>query len=246
MNKILDILIEFDRKTISNNLSYFFQKKNRGYVNTINANLLVNAYKKQDYKLILQKSYFNICDGSVLAFAINKINKTNFKSYPGPIFFMDIISNKKYKHAFLGSTKETLVNLKKELVKIDANIDNSLFEELPFLNVNEFNYVKIGKKINDISPDFVWVALGAPKQEEFSSILVNHINSGLIVSVGAAFEFYSKNSKIQRPPKIIEKLNLEWLYRLYKQPKKTFVRLKNEFIFMPIILLKEIFDRVKK
>ena len=91
-----------------------------------------------------------------------------------------------------------------------------------------------------ISPDFIWVSLGAPKQEEFSSLLVKHINHGLIVSVGAAFDFYSNLSKVKRAPIYIQTLRLEWLYRLYKQPKKTFKRLKNEFFYMPIILIKEL------
>ena len=238
--KVLDIEIEFERENISNKISNLIQNRTKGYVNTINANLLVTAYKKQDYKEILQKSSFNICDGSVLVSALNKINKTNYNSYPGPDFFIDRISEKKYKHTFLGSTKEVLRNLKEELIKIDSSIEKAIFIEVPFINVNEFDYCAIGNTINDTSSDFIWVSLGAPKQEEFSSLLVKHINHGLIVSVGAAFDFYSNLSKVKRAPIYIQTLRLEWLYRLYKQPIKTFKRLKNEFFYMPIILIKEL------
>jgi len=243
MNKILDIKIEFEKPKISNIISNVIQNNQRGYVNTINSNLLVNAYKNKDYKRILKKSSFNICDGSVLATTLNVINKTHYDAYPGPDFFMDIIRERKYTHLFLGSTQETLNNLKNNLVDIDSNIESAQFIVLPFLKVNKFEYVTIGGLINETSPDFIWVSLGAPKQEEFASILIRYINRGLIVSVGAAFEFYSRNSIVARSPIIFQKLRLEWLYRLYKQPKKTFKRLKNELFYMPIILMKELIKK---
>ena len=221
MNKILDIEIEFEKY----NIEKIINNCQKGYINTINANLLVTAFKNYKYKQILQKSILNICDGSVLALSLNLINKTHYNSYPGPDFFIDKIKEKKYKHAFLGSTTEVLNNLKIQLTKIDSNIQNAQFIELPFLKVNEFDYNFIGKMINQTSPDFIWVSLGAPKQEKFSSVLVKHINRGLIVSVGAAFDFYSGLSNINRCPKILRDLKLEWLYRVIKQPSKTLKRL---------------------
>ena len=45
--KILDIEIEFERDNISNKISNLIQNRTKGYINTINANFLVNAYKKR-------------------------------------------------------------------------------------------------------------------------------------------------------------------------------------------------------
>ena len=240
MNKILDIEISFDRKEIIDTIDRYINHHHKGYIVTINSNIMVNAYKNDDYKSILNNSSFNICDGSVLATALNIINGTKYNSYPGPDFFMDRIKEKKYKHAFLGSTKEVLNGLKTPLAQVDECLSDSLFIELPFLNVNDYDYYTIGNVIQENAPDFIWVSLGAPKQEEFSALLIKHITKGLIVPVGAAFEFYSNNSKVGRSPGILRKFRLEWFFRLYKQPLKTFKRLKNEFFYMPIILFKEI------
>lgn len=243
MSKILNISIELERKNIVKIIDDSYNNNNRGYINTINANILVTAFKNYEYKQILRKSNLNICDGSVLASTLNIINKTQYSSYPGPDFFIDKIKEKKYNHTFLGSTKEVLNNLKIQLTKIDPNIQNAQFIELPFLKVNEFDYNVIGDMINQTSSDFIWVSLGAPKQEEFSSVLVKHINRGLIVSVGAAFDFYSGLSHMNRCPKILRNLKLEWLYRVFKQPTKTLKRLKAELIYMPIIILREILKK---
>lgn len=245
MNKILDIEILFKKEFIFKVVQDLVLNNNRACVSTLNANIVVNAYRRKEYRDILKKNTFNICDGTILTRSLNLINKTDYSSYPGPDFFMDRIKDKKYKHAFLGSTQNVLKNLKSRLIKEDKSIENSMFLELPFLSVNDFNYQAIAADLNVESPDFIWVSLGAPKQEEFSSLLFEHINKGIIVSVGAAFDFYSENSDVSRAPLIFIKLNLEWLYRLYKQPKKTGSRLKDELLYMPIILFKEFIKKKK-
>ena len=241
--KIFNIPILFSRDEI--NKAILLNKGKKGTVNTINANILVNAFKNQDYCSLLSKSSFNICDGSLLSSMIGFLYKKKFDSYPGPDFFMDKIRERKYTHTFLGSTQENLKCLKSELYKVDVNVTKSLFLELPFMDVEDFNYEEISRKVNKFNSDFIWVSLGAPKQEFFSYNLLQYIDKGLIVSVGAAFDFYSGLGKVSRCPKLFRKLKLEWLFRLYKEPKKTFSRLSNELIYLPIILFRELLNQNK-
>jgi N-acetylglucosaminyldiphosphoundecaprenol N-acetyl-beta-D-mannosaminyltransferase len=234
--------IIFDKIKIHDKVNQVIAENNKAVIFTINSNIIVNTYLNPYYLETIRNSYFNICDGSVLANAISFIHKNKVHSYPGPDFFIDIISMKKYTHAFIGSSKETLEGLKLELKKYDPKINNYLFLELPFTSVEKFNYDEISNKINNINPDFIWISLGAPKQELFSNNLIDRINRGNLIAVGAAFDFYSGNST-SRCPKIIRKIYLEWLFRLIKQPEKTFNRLKKELLYMPIILVKEYFKK---
>ena len=80
---------------------------------------------------------------------------------------------------------------------------------------------QIIKEINEANPDFIWVGLGAPKQEIWMAAHENKI-SGLMIGVGAAFDYESGN--IKRAPKWMQKLNLEWLYRLLQDPKRLLPR----------------------
>jgi len=237
---INDIPILFNRKKIENSINRVVENKFKGTIFTINSNIVVNSFKNSEYHEILKKSLINICDGSILAKSLSIIKNQKLEAYPGPDFFIDMIKEKKFSHAFVGASKEILDELKTQLIEIDYSITNSLFLELPFTDVLNFDYSLISQKINNHNPDFVWVSLGAPKQEIFSSLLVNKLNRGLIVAVGAAFDFYSNSSKVKRAPIYIQTLSLEWLYRLFIQPKKTIKRLKNEFLYMPIILIKEL------
>ena len=238
-SSFMDITIVFNKDEIRNKI----ESNQTGTISTINANIMVNAYKNSAYKEILNNNVFNICDGSLLVPIIHLFNRTNFSSYPGPDFFMDRILEKKFKHVFIGATREVLNGLQKELVEIDSEIKNNLFYELPFKDVNEFNYAEIAKKINKEKPDFIWVSLGAPKQEVFAYNLHKYIDKGFLVSVGAAFDFYSGLGHVNRCPKVLREFKLEWLYRVIKQPSKTIKRLKVELFYMPIIIVKELFKK---
>ena len=91
------------------------------------------------------------------------------------------------------------------------------------------------EKIKNSNPDIVFVALGSPKQEEF--ILNNKHklkNVKIFMPVGGSFDVISKSLK--RAPNWIIKINLEWLYRLIKQPMRFFRQIKLvKFIFLVII-----------
>jgi N-acetylglucosaminyldiphosphoundecaprenol N-acetyl-beta-D-mannosaminyltransferase len=237
--EIFDIKILFGEETIFSKCDDLINKKSKGYICTINANLLTTAYKQPNYKSILQTSVFNICDGSVIAKILSFNSKFKLNSLPGPDFFISVIKKKKYKSIFVGTDKFTLEKLKNNIFKIDQKVNNMIFMELPFCEVNSFDYISISEIINKDKPDFIWVSLGAPKQEIFANKLCKYIDKGLIVSVGAAFPFFA--GTIKRAPNMILKLKLEWFWRLLTEPKKTAKRLINEIYLMPKILYFEYF-----
>jgi len=73
--------------------------------------------------------------------------------------------------------------------------------------------------INTSSPDIIFVALGAPKQEKWIYNNIPKLNSvKLAMGVGGAFDFIS--GKIKRAPNIFKKLGIEWFYRLIVEPKR--------------------------
>ena len=76
-------------------------------------------------------------------------------------------------------------------------------------------------KINAARPGFVMVCLGVPKQEKWMYAHKDHVN-GVMIGVGAGFDYHAGN--IKRAPGWMQKLSLEWLYRLLQDPKRLFKR----------------------
>ena len=80
---------------------------------------------------------------------------------------------------------------------------------------------EVVRRINEAKPDFVWVGLGAPKQERWMAVHEDRVQA-LMVGVGAAFDYEAGN--IRRAPMWMQRHNLELLYRLMQDPKRLFKR----------------------
>ena len=93
-------------------------------------------------------------------------------------------------------------------------------------------------KIIKSEADIIFVGLGSPKQEEFIIRYKDKLkNLKILMPVGGRFDVISKTLK--RAPDWMIRRNLEWLYRVFKQPKRIFRHLRLiKFIFL--VLLKRI------
>ena len=89
----------------------------------------------------------------------------------------------------------------------------------PFREVTQEEDDAFVREINDASPDFVWVGLGAPKQEKFMFAHRGELATvRLMAGLGGSLDGFAGN--VKRAPKWMIRLQLEWLYRLVKEPKR--------------------------
>jgi N-acetylglucosaminyldiphosphoundecaprenol N-acetyl-beta-D-mannosaminyltransferase len=159
-------------------------------------------------------------------------------TYTGPELFNDCI-NKKYRQVFLGNSKENLQLLKEKFEEQKLDLTLFKFQELPFCKVEDFEYKEISKDVNDFNPDLVWVSLGAPKQEQFISMLFPFIEKGVLFAIGAAFNLYLGKAENKRAPKWMRQIHLEWLFRVFQEPKRVGKRAFAYLILLPKIIIEE-------
>jgi N-acetylglucosaminyldiphosphoundecaprenol N-acetyl-beta-D-mannosaminyltransferase len=87
--------------------------------------------------------------------------------------------------------------------------------------------------INATSPNVVWVGLGAPKQEFWVARHGPELTAGLVLPVGAAFDFLS--NRVRRAPTWMRRVGLEWLFRLAMDPRRLagrYFRTNAEFLYL--------------
>ena len=78
-------------------------------------------------------------------------------------------------------------------------------------------------KVNASNPDVLFIGMTAPKQEKWAYKHYDKLKiEAHIGSIGAVFDFYA--GKVNRAPKWMIKIGLEWLYRLLKEPKRMWKR----------------------
>jgi N-acetylglucosaminyldiphosphoundecaprenol N-acetyl-beta-D-mannosaminyltransferase len=107
----------------------------------------------------------------------------------------------------------------------------------PFRELSDQEQSEIVKRINDADPDLVWVGLSTPKQERWVAGHIDKLNASALLAVGAAFDFHA--GLLPQAPPWMQRSGLEWLYRLYREPKRLWRRyLKNNPRFVWAVLFR--------
>lgn len=241
MKRYFKIKFEFDANKILEGIHNCILSQAKAYVCVVDGNVLATATKDLSYRYILNNAFKNTCDGSSIAIWAGFIHRRKFKSFTGPELFSQL-AVRSYKQLFLGNTKDVHEVIKKKLIDSGVPTEKLFFRELPFLAVEEFDYETIARDINILSPEIIWVSLGAPKQERFINNIFPLINKGVVVAIGAAFNLYINDNKHKRAPEWMLKLKLEWLYRSLLEPNRIGKRAIRYLILLPRIIITEIID----
>lgn len=208
------------------------------YITVANVHTTVTAYEDENYRKIQNGAIMAIPDGGPLSTVGRKRGGENMERTTGPSLMGEIFNisaEKGYSHYFYGSTEETLAQLQEKLKEKYPGINIAGAYSPPFRKLSEEEDTEIIKNINNANPDFLWIGLGAPKQEIWMAQHAGKVK-GLMVGVGAGFDYYAEN--IKRAPQWMQKTNLEWFYRLIQDPKRLFSRYLNtntKFIWNAVI-----------
>lgn len=94
------------------------------------------------------------------------------------------------------------------------------------------------EKINAAKPDLMLVCLGAPKQEKWMQANAHRLDVGIMVGAGGSLDVFA--GVVERAPEVWQKLGLEWLHRLLKQPSRIGRMMK-----LPKFIFAVIFNRIR-
>lgn len=229
---------EFDREEALNAIDRRVREGGKGYVVVADGVILNNVSRHPDYLAAVNGSMFSICDSSYVPVYIRWIYGRKVSQYCGSSIFGDITGMGKYRMAFLGSDRKTLDALRERLSLTRPEVRDMLFYELPFRNVEDFDYEGIAGMLDGYGADIIWVSLGAPKQEFFMNRLLPHLGRGVMIAVGAAFKFYSGQGE-RRAPDWMLRHHLEFVWRICQDPGKQLKRCAWIVVTLPGLLCGE-------
>lgn len=205
---------------IQNNL----QKWRGKYICVSNVHTTVTAHDDINYRKIQNGAVMALPDGSPLSAYSRKHGYPDAMRVTGPDLMREVLrksENNGWKHYFYGSTQETMELLRDKLQHEFPGVQIAGMESPPFRKLTQFEDEQTIQRINKAEPDFVWVGLGAPKQEIWMKNHENRVHA-LMIGVGAAFDYAAGN--IHRAPKWMQDHSLEWLYRLMQDPGRLLKR----------------------
>lgn len=193
------------------------------YICISNVHTTVMSYEDKTYCKIQNEAVLALPDGKPLSVLCRKRGFLKADRVTGPDLMKEIFTCSEkngYTHFFYGSTPQTLKLLEKKL-KIEYGLSIKGIYSPPFRSLTEEENKSIIDKINEAKADFIWVGLGAPKQEKWMYEHQNKVH-GLMIGVGAGFDYFAGN--IKRAPMWMQRCSLEWLYRLFQEPGRLFKR----------------------
>lgn len=194
------------------------------YICFSNVHTSVMAREDEKYREVLNASAMIFPDGNPIAILQRKRGILGAERVAGPDFMEHMFRNTQdgsISHFFYGSTQETLDALKTNLESRYPGIVIKGMYSPPFRELSEEEDAADVAMINASGADIVWVGLGAPKQEKWMNAHKDKVNS-LMMGVGAGFDFHA--GTIDRAPVWIQKMGMEWLYRLFQDPNRLFKR----------------------
>jgi N-acetylglucosaminyldiphosphoundecaprenol N-acetyl-beta-D-mannosaminyltransferase len=146
---------------------------------------------------------------------------------------------KRYGYFFLGSTDENLRKIEEKMSRDFPNISVTGTYAPPFKpEFSDADNRAMVHAINAARPDVLWVGMTAPKQEKWIEQNKDKLNVKFIGAIGAVFDFYT--GKVKRSHPLFQRMGLEWLPRLIRQPHRLW---KRNFISNPRFLLRVINSR---
>lgn len=208
------------------------------YLCVSNVHTTVLSYDDEEYRAVQNGGIMAIPDGGPLSSVGRRRGFDGMKRTTGPDYMREILNisaEEGYRHFFYGSTEETLGKLKQAIEQHYPGVTVAGMYSPPFRPLTEEEDKEVIRMINASDSDFVWIGLGAPKQERWMADHQGKIK-GLMAGVGAAFDYEAGN--IERAPMWMQKMNLEWLFRLFQEPKRLFKRYfytNTKFIWKAVI-----------
>lgn len=203
------------------------------YICVSNVHTTVMAYRDKEYRKVQNSGAMALPDGQPLSIVSRKRGFSEARRVPGPDLMpaiLDLSQKTGYRHYFYGSTEATLEALRAALLRRYPKLRIAGMYSPPFRELTKEEDEEIVRRINESGADFVWVALGAPKQERWMYEHRHRINS-LMIGVGAAFDFTAGTTK--RAPMWMQKLCLEWVFRILRDPRRMLPRyLNTNFAFV--------------
>ena len=228
-NRMKFLNTEIDNLTMQESLEIIdelINRKNPSYVVTPNVDHIVKLEEDKEFQDVYENADLILTDGMPLIW-ISKMKKTPIKEkVSGSDLFpkvCELAAKKGYRLFLLGAAEGVADTAARNLEEKYNGLDvvgtyspSYGFEK----NEDEINHII--NIVREANPDILAVGLGAPKQEKFIYKYKDELNVPIALAIGASIDFEAGN--VNRAPKWMQNIGLEWFYRLCKEPKRMFKR----------------------
>jgi N-acetylglucosaminyldiphosphoundecaprenol N-acetyl-beta-D-mannosaminyltransferase len=198
----------------------------QGYICVAAVHTVVASQDDPELREAVLGASFTVPDGQPLVWAMNALGHDLSSRVYGPEL-MERACERAAKtglrfYLYGGRDQGALVQLALNLRRRHPGVRIVGGYSPPYRNLSAEEEEAIVTEINESGADVVWVGIGVPKQEKWMARMRDRLSAPVLVGVGAAFDFHA--GLVPQAPDSIQRLGLEWAFRLVHEPRRLWKR----------------------
>lgn len=200
------------------------ESRNSSYICVANVHMLIEAHKDKRFGQVVNNADLVTPDGMPLAKGLEIMYGEKQDRVAGMDILPDLLKiseREKLKVFFYGGTQKMLDETERFCGNEYSKLKIVGLISPPFRELTDKEELKYINEINSSGANFLFVALGCPKQEKWMASMKGRINTCMI-GIGGALPVMIGMQK--RAPKWMQNASLEWMYRFGQEPKRLFKR----------------------
>lgn len=200
------------------------QLRQSSYVCFANVHMAVEAYRDKQFAEVVHGADMVAPDGMPLVKALELLYGLDQERVEGMRLMPDLVAaaaETDMSVYFYGSTEEVLDAILRRVAREHPHLRIAGAHSPPFRDLSALEQAETVSRINASGAQIVFVGLGCPKQEIWMAGNKGKINA-VMLGVGGAFPVYA--GLLERAPQWMQKLSLEWAFRLGQDPKRLWKR----------------------
>lgn len=205
------------------------QKKQPAYVCVSNVHMCMETYDDIEFHHIVNSANLVVADGRPIFWAQRLLGYKDAKQVRGQDLMTELCAISGHKELNIGlyggSSNNVLIKVVENLTTAFPNIRICYHFSPPYSELTATQKIQVVTDIKKANVDMLFVGIGCPKQERWMSVNSPEIPC-VMLGVGAAFDFIAGEKR--HAPKWMQKVGLEWFYRLLAEPKRLAVRYLKE------------------
>jgi N-acetylglucosaminyldiphosphoundecaprenol N-acetyl-beta-D-mannosaminyltransferase len=211
----------------------------RGYVCVTGVHGVMEAQRDPAFRSILNRALLVVPDGMPTVWVGRAQGHSQMRRVFGPDLMVDLCRTSQTNgltHFLYGGKPGVPEQLARNLREWFPGIQIVGSYSPPFRSLSKEERSQLEGTVKRLRPDLFWVGLSTPKQEIFMAENVGRLACGVMIGVGAAFDFHT--GALRDAPQWIKNSGLQWAHRLYQEPGRLWKRyLVNNSTFLSGIAL---------
>ena len=210
-------------------------RRAKGYICITGVHGVMESQDDPSVKAIHNRAFLVTPDGMPMVWMGRLAGRSQMSRVYGPDLLLRMCAVPGVRHFFYGGSDGVAQRLKERLEsRFPGLVICGVFEP-PWRALSGPEEDALAAQVRQAAPDIIWVGLSTPKQERFMAEYLPKLDTTLMVGVGAAFDFHSGRQK--QAPRWMMNCGLEWLYRIYREPRRLWRRyLRNNPRFILLAL----------